>query len=85
MGTERKDNSRSMIELEAQTEMQSRAQQNQEVDNDSKEYRSPIVEVDLTAESPSESPAVSVIGEEQPITNLGETNFVKQSEPREKA
>ena len=55
MGAERKDNPRSGLELKAQTEMQSRAQQDQEVDNSSKGYRSPIVEVDLTAESPEVS------------------------------
>ena len=62
MGAERKDNPRSMLELEAETEMQSRTQQDQEVDNDSMKYRSPTVEVDLTAESPSESPEGSLIG-----------------------
>ena len=60
MGVERKDNSRSMLELEAQTEMQSRVQHDQEIDRNSKGYKSPIVELDLTAESLSDSPEVSV-------------------------
>ena len=85
MGAERKDNPKSMLELEAETEMQSRTQQDQEDDNDSMKYRSPTVEVDLTAESPSESPEASVIGGEEPTANLGETNFGKQIEQREKA
>ena len=62
MGAERKDNPRIMLELEAETEMQSRTQQDQEVDNDSMKYRSPTYEVGLAAESPSESPEASVIG-----------------------
>ena len=71
MGAERKDNPRSMLELEAQTEMQSRAQHDQEIDKYSKKYLSPIVEVDLTAESPE----VSVIGKKRANHNSRKDEF----------
>ena len=62
MGAERTDNPRSMLELEAQTVMKSRAQHVQELDMNAKGGKPPIVEVDLIAESPSDIPEVSVIG-----------------------
>ena len=62
MGAERKDNPENMLKLKAQLVMQSRTLQEQEANDGSESKRSQIVEVDLTAESPSESPEVSVIG-----------------------
>ena len=62
MGAERKDNSENMLELEAQLVMQSRTLQEQEANDGSESKRAQIPEVDLTAESPSEIPEVSVIG-----------------------
>ena len=65
MCAERKDNPKNMIELEAQSEMQSRDQQEQDVNDETISQRTPIIEVDLTAESLSERPEVSVIGEKR--------------------
>ena len=65
---------------QAQTELKSRAQHDQELDINAKSYKPPKVEVDLTAESPSDSPEVSVIGKKKKqLTILGRTNFVKRS------
>ena len=50
-----------MIELEAQSEVQNRDQQEQDVNDETISQRTPIIEVDLTAKSPSERPEVSVI------------------------
>ena len=50
--------------------MQSRAQHDKEVDISSKGYRLPIVEVNLIAESPAESPEVSVNGGEKSQSQL---------------
>ena len=75
MGAERTDNPRSMLELEAQTELENRAQQDREIDINAKDYKPPIVEVDLTAESPSDSPEVSVIGKKKTTHNSRKDEF----------
>ena len=75
MGAERKDNPRNMLELEAQTEMQSRAQNDQEIDINPKGCKSAIAEVVLTAESPSDSPEVNLIGKKRANHNSRKDEF----------
>ena len=79
MRAERTDNPRSMLELEAQTVMMSIAQHEQEFDINAKEDKPPIVEVDLTAESPE----VSVIGKKKTTHNSRKDEFRIAETPKE--
>ena len=61
MGAEKTDNPKSLLELEARTTLEDRSRREQELETNVQREKPPIIEVDLTAESPSESPEVSVI------------------------
>ena len=66
MGAEKSDNPKSLLELEARTVLDDRNKRDQTLEtNTQRENHPPIIEVDLTAESPSESPEVSIIKKEK--------------------
>ena len=62
IGAEKSDNTKSLLELEARTILENRNRSEQELETNAKPS---IIEVDLTVESPSESPEVSVIKKEK--------------------
>ena len=62
IGAEKSDNPKSLLELEARTILENRNRSEQELETNAKPS---IKEVDLTVESPSESPEVSVIKKEK--------------------
>ena len=65
MGAEKSDNPKSLLELEARTVLDDRNKCDQTVETNTQRENPPIIEVDLTAESPSESPEVSIIKKEK--------------------
>ena len=79
MGAEKSDNPKSMLELEARIVMEKNGKREQDFDTNSQGDKPPIVEVDLTAENPSESPEVSMIGKKK-ITHNSRKNYFCQAE-----
>ena len=71
MGAEKLDNTKSLLELEARTVLDDRNKRDQTLETNTHRENPPIieVEVDLTAESPSESPEVSIIKKEKTSHN----------------
>ena len=65
MGAEKSDNPKSLLELEARTVLDDRNKRDQTLETNTQRENPPIIEVDLTAESPSESPEVSIIKKEK--------------------
>ena len=65
MGAERPDNPKSLLELEARTVLDDRNRGDQSLQLNTQSEIPQIIEVDLTAESPSESPEVSMIKKEK--------------------
>ena len=65
MGAEKSDNPKSLLELEARTVYDDRNKRDQTLETNTQRENPPIIEVDLTAESPSESPEVSIIKKEK--------------------
>ena len=61
MGAEKSSNPKSLLELEARTVLEDRNRREQNLETNVQREKPPIIEVDLTAESLSESPEVSVI------------------------
>ena len=74
MGAEKSDNPKSLLELEARTILENRNRSEQELVTNAKPS---IIEVDLTVESPSESPEVSVIKKEKTNHNPEKTILAK--------
>ena len=68
MGAEKSDNPKSLLELEARTVLEDRSRREQDLETNVQREKPPILELDLTAESPSESPEVSVIKKEKMIS-----------------
>ena len=85
MGAEKSDNPKSMLELEARTVMESSGKREQDFDTNAQGDKPPIVEVDLTAESPSESPEVSVIGKKKTTHNSRKDEFCQAETNREES
>ena len=79
MGAEKSDNPKSLLELEARTVLEERGREIQDFETNVQREKPPIVEVDLTAESPSESPEVSVIGTKK-ITHKSRKNDSRLAE-----
>ena len=65
MGAEKSDNPKSLLELEARTVLDDINRRDQTLETNTQRENPPIIEVDLTAESPSESPEVSIIKREK--------------------
>ena len=65
MRAEKSDNPKSLLELEARTVLDGRNKRDQTLETNTQRENPPIIEVDLTAESPSESPEVSIIKKEK--------------------
>ena len=64
MGAEKSNNPKNLLELEARTVLEDRNRREQDWEKNVQKEKPPIIEVDLTAESPSESPEDSVIKKE---------------------
>ena len=79
MGAEKSDNPKSLLELEARTVLEERDRQIQDFETNVQREKPPIVEVDITAESPSESQEVSVIGTKK-ITHKSRKNDSRLAE-----
>ena len=77
MGAKKSDNPKSLLELEARTVLENRGRREQDWETNVQREKPPIVEMDLTAESPSESPEVSVIKKEKITPNPGKPTLVK--------
>ena len=65
MGAEKSDNPKNLLELEARTILDDRNKRDQTLETNTQRENPTIIEVDLTAESPSESPEVSIIKKEK--------------------
>ena len=65
IGAEKSDNPKSLLELEARTVLDDRNKCDQTLETNTQKENPPIIEVDLTAESPSESPEVIIIKKEK--------------------
>ena len=83
MDAEKSDNPKNMLELEARTVMENNGKREQDFDTNSQGDKPSIVEVDLTAERPSESPEVSMIGKKK-ITHNSRKNDFCQAETNRK-
>ena len=70
MGAEKSNNPKSLLELEARTVLNDRSRREQELEANTQRENPLIIEVDLTAESPSESPEVSIIKKEKNRSQL---------------
>ena len=73
MGAEKTDNPESLLELEPRTTLEDRSRREQELETNVQREKPPILEMDLTAESPSESPEVSVIKKGKDNSQLQES------------
>ena len=69
MGADKSDNPKSLLKLEARKVLEDRSRREQELETKVQREKPIIIEVDLTAESPSESPEVSVIKKEKTSHN----------------
>ena len=65
MGAEKSNNPKSLLELEAGSVLEDRNRREEDWETNVQREKLPIIEVNLTAESPSESPEVSVIKKEK--------------------
>ena len=65
MGAEKPNNPKSLLELEARTVLDDLNRSDQSLEFNTQRGNPQIIEVDLTAESPSESPEVSIIKKEK--------------------
>ena len=74
MGAEKSDNPKSLLELEARTVLDDRNRSDQSLEINTQREDPQIIEVDLTAESPSESPEVSIIRREKTDHNSRRSN-----------
>ena len=81
MGAEKSDNPKSLLELEARTVLEDRSRREQDLETNVQREKPAILEVDLTAESPSESPEVSVIKKEK-ITHKSRKDDSRQAETK---
>ena len=78
-GAEKSENPKSLLELEARTVLEDRNRREQDLETNVQREKPPILEVDLTAESPSESPEVCVIKKEK-ITHKSRKDDPRQVE-----
>ena len=78
MGAEKHDNPKSLLELEARTVLDDRSRHEQDLETNAQRENPSIKEVDLTAESPSESPEVSIIKSKRTSHNSGKNDSLHQ-------